>query len=85
VEILRRSPGNIAGVVLDLIMPGMGGAETYLALRQLEPAVRVLLTTGFASNEEAQRLLDLGVRGFVPKPYDLETLSEELQKVLSAR
>ena len=48
----------------------------------IDPAVRVLLTTGFASTEEAQRLLDLGVRGFVAKPYDLATLSEALAAVL---
>ncbi|GAC1300082.1 MAG: hypothetical protein NVSMB23_31010 [Myxococcales bacterium] len=83
VEILRRDPGRIAAVVLDLLMPGMDGRATYAALRRIAPAVRVLLTTGFANNEEVQRLLDAGVRGFLPKPYDLAALSEALARVQS--
>src|SRR5262249_53753999 len=82
-EIYRARGPEIAAVVLDMVMPRLSGRDTYLALRNLDPAVRVVLTTGFALNEEAQEILDLGVREFVPKPYDLESLSEALARVSS--
>jgi DNA-binding NarL/FixJ family response regulator len=72
-------------VVLDMVMPRLDGRGTYLALRQVNPAVRVLLTTGFALNDEAQRILDLGVRGFIAKPFTIETLSSALAKVIGGR
>jgi DNA-binding NarL/FixJ family response regulator len=64
-------------------MPGMGGRETYIALRGVKPDVRVLLTTGFALNDEAQAILDLGVRGFLAKPYDIDALGEALERIVA--
>ena len=77
--------GDVDGVVLDLVMPGLSGRETFLALRERDPSVRVLLTSGFARNEEAQELLDLGARAFLSKPFDVARLSEALADVLAAR
>jgi CheY-like chemotaxis protein len=66
----------------------MDGRSTYLALREIDPDVRVLLTTGYALNDEAQRILDLAVPphpsvAFVAKPYTLERLSEALARMES--
>ncbi len=46
------------------------------------PSVAVLLTTGFTDNEEVQRILDVGVREFIAKPYDIASLSRALAKVM---
>jgi two-component system cell cycle sensor histidine kinase/response regulator CckA len=81
VEIFRERHHEIRVVLLDMVMPRMGGRETYLALRECDPRVAVLLTTGFALNEEAQAILDLGVRGFIAKPYDVQALSEAIAQV----
>ena len=87
-SLFREHRRRIKAVVLDMIMPEMDGKSTYLALRELEPGVRVLLTTGYALNDEAQRILDLAVPphpavAFVPKPYTIEGLSEALANVAS--
>jgi len=82
VEIFRGRPGAIDAVVLDMVMPHMDARATYLALRALDPRVRVLLMTGYALNEEAQSILDLGVAGFLPKPCTPERLSAALARVL---
>jgi PAS domain S-box-containing protein len=82
VEIFRDRPGAIDAVVLDMVMPQMDARATYLALRALDPRVRVLLMTGYALNEEAQSILDLGVAGFLPKPCTPERLSAALARVL---
>ena len=61
---IARGDTKIDAVLLDMVMPRMDGKATYLALREVRPDVRVVLTTGFALNEEAQRIMDLGVREF---------------------
>ena len=69
-------------VLLDLVMPRMGGRETFHALKAIDPSVRVVLTTGYGHNEMVQCLLDEGVVGFAPKPYHLRPLSEVLARAL---
>ena len=79
-----RARPEIAVVLLDLVMPHMDGRAVFLALREINPDVRVVLTTGNALNEEAQRLVDLGARGFVPKPFELGELSTALADAIRA-
>lgn len=82
VEIFRARADEIDGVLLDMSMPRLDGKGTYCALREIDPEVRVLLTTGYALNEEAQSILDMGVRGFIEKPWNMQQLSAALAKVL---
>lgn len=83
VALFKERHTEIAGVLLDMSMPGLDGRGTYIALRRIQPEVRVLLTTGYALNEEAQAILDLGVRGFIEKPWNVEQLSSALADVLA--
>jgi signal transduction histidine kinase/CheY-like chemotaxis protein len=78
VELFRERGSEIRCVVLDMVMPGMSGRMTYLALREIAPDVRVLLVSGYAVNEEVQAILDLGVRGYLPKPHSVEQLAVAL-------
>jgi len=71
---------HIRVVLLDMVMRGMNGRSTYLALRDLDPDVRVVLMSGYALNEEVQAILDLGVRTFLPKPYSVELLATTLSE-----
>jgi DNA-binding NtrC family response regulator len=73
---------EIDAVVLDMIMPGMNGRATYRAMREVDPSVPVLLTTGYALNEEAQSIIDLGVRELLEKPYDADGLIAALGRIL---
>lgn len=82
VEIYRAHKDEIRGIVLDMVMPQMSGRATYLALREIEPEVAVLLMSGYAVNEEVQEILDLGVRAFLPKPHSVEQLAEALATML---
>jgi CheY-like chemotaxis protein len=81
-EIYRERGSEIRAVVLDVVMPGMSGRETFLALRELAPDVAVLLMSGYAANEETQALMHLGARGFIPKPYAVDTLARELERII---
>jgi signal transduction histidine kinase len=75
IEIYRARGSEIRGVVLDMVMPGMTGKQTYLALRELDAAVKVILMSGYTLNDEVQEILDLGVRTFISKPYAVEALA----------
>lgn len=85
IEIFSKRSNEISGVLLDMSMPRLDGRGTYLAMREIDPEVRVLLTTGYALNEEAQAIMDLGVRGFIEKPWNIQTLSVALAEVLARR
>ncbi len=69
-------------VLLDMIMPDMGGGEVFERLRQMNPGVRVLLSSGYAINGQAQQILEKGCRGFIQKPFSLAELSQKLQAAL---
>ncbi len=68
-------------VILDLIMPGLTGAEVFARLRAIRPEVAVLLSSGFSLNGEAMELLRQGCRGFIQKPFSLEQLRAKLREI----
>ncbi|MBN2584161.1 MAG: response regulator, partial [Planctomycetes bacterium] len=81
-QIYKESWPQIDLVILDMIMPGVGGRDCFRAMRLVNPNVRALLSTGYGLNGAAQRILDEGVAGFVEKPYDLIRLSQAVAAVL---
>jgi two-component system cell cycle sensor histidine kinase/response regulator CckA len=82
VRIYRERHDEIRGIVLDMIMPGMTGRATYLALRDVDPEVPVLLMSGHTHNEHVQEILDLGVRNFVSKPYSIGALAKAMAELI---
>ena len=77
----RENARTVDLVLLDMVMPGMDGQAAFLALRAVNPDLKALLTSGYGVDGEAQRILDSGVRGFVPKPYHLDELIAALRAV----
>jgi PAS domain S-box-containing protein len=69
-------------VILDMVMPALGGRETFLAMRQINPAVRAILSSGYSLNGQAQAILDDGVLDFVQKPFQLHELSSKVAAAL---
>ena len=67
-----------------MVMPKMGGRETFLRMRALNPNVRVLLSTGYSQNGKAQEIMDSGVKGFIQKPYKIDTLLLKVRSVLDS-
>ena len=78
VERFRQLGSDIDLVILDLVMPKQNGRETFHALREMDPSVRVLISSGFTAEGGAQELLDEGAAGFLQKPFDLEQLSDAI-------
>ncbi len=82
VEEYRKDPAAIAMVLLDMVMPRQGGRETYLQLKEVNPRVRVLFSTGYSQNEKVNEIISLGVQGFIQKPYQVKELLAKVRAVL---
>ncbi|MDY7041727.1 MAG: PAS domain S-box protein, partial [Chloroflexota bacterium] len=82
VELYRERGHEIDLVILDMIMPEMGGRETYERLREIDPGVRVLLSSGYSQNGQAQEIINAGVQGFLQKPFDLSRILNKVRKAL---
>lgn len=71
-------------VILDLSMPGMSGAETFEKLRQLNPNVVVLLSSGYTQAEATRGFIGQGLAGFIQKPYNATDLIEKVVHLVPA-
>ncbi len=83
VRYYRQHAGETDLILLDMIMPNMGGSECFAELQKIDPAVRVILLTGYGRDGAAQRVLDRGALGFVQKPYEVTRLSREVARALA--
>ncbi len=81
-EIYRDQQAQISLVLLDLIMPEMSGKACLEELLKINPDVKVVVVSGYCSDETPGGSANLGARGFVSKPYDLDGLMNTIQKVL---
>ena len=82
IELYKKNKAKIDIVVLDLIMPEMGGGETYDRLKEINPHVRVLLSSGYSIDGEATEILERGCNGFVQKPFSMQALSRRIREVM---
>ncbi|MCP4358221.1 MAG: response regulator, partial [Chloroflexi bacterium] len=76
----RERMGEISLVLLDLSMPHMSGVDVFRRLRQINPNVRVVLSSGYNQVEATRRLVGKGLAGFIPKPYSTQTLIREVRR-----
>ncbi len=82
IEFFKENWKIIDLVILDMVMPKLNGKETNSALKKINPAVLVLLSSGYSINGEAQKILDEGVNGFIQKPYRRVELAQAVNKIL---
>jgi PAS domain S-box-containing protein len=79
IDVLRRHPGEIALVVLDLSMPQMSGEEALLELRKLRPGVKVVVSSGYSEAETMTMFQGQRVSGFIQKPYTVKDLAKQVK------
>jgi CheY-like chemotaxis protein len=78
-EHYRQHWQNYDLVILDMIMPGLGGRDLFEGMRSVNPKILALLASGYSLNHETQSILDAGVRGFIQKPFDQAQLAEAIR------
>jgi PAS domain S-box-containing protein len=81
-ELYQQERARIDLVILDLIMPGMGGSKCLEELLKMDPDTRVLIASGYSPDGPTKGALDTGAKGFVSKPYDTSQLLQLVRKIL---
>jgi CheY-like chemotaxis protein len=84
IEIYEKNKDGIDIVILDMIMPGMGGGETFDLLKKINPGIKVLLSTGYSLDGRAAEILERGCSGFIQKPFSMKTLSQKIRVILNS-
>jgi len=81
-EIYRGNQQEIALVILDMIMPGIGGGKAYDLLKEINPHVKTILSSGYSFNGEAAQIMARGCDGFIQKPFGIKELSKKIREIL---
>ncbi|HSM90889.1 MAG TPA: response regulator [Desulfobacterales bacterium] len=72
-------------VLLDLMMPEMGGIEALQVMRKKQPEVQVIFVTGHPSVSKGVEAMKLGAMDFIPKPVDMNELTEKIHQAKAGR
>jgi len=84
VETYRIRQDEIDLVILDMVMPRVGGGEAFDRLRRINPHVKVILCSGYSINGQATDILNRGCDAFIQKPFNLQTLLKQIQAVMGS-
>jgi len=76
----ERSPLDL--VILDLMMPGMGGAKCLAEMLKIDPSLKVIIASGFADNASQQEILQAGAVDFIQKPFHIQDISKKIRNIL---
>ena len=71
-------------IILDVIMPNVSGRDAFLAMRQINPEIKALLSSGYGLNNDIEEILEQGAKGFLQKPFRMTTLSQKVSDVLNS-
>jgi len=82
IEVFEKNHENIDMIILDTIMPEMGGNQTYEKLKEIDPGIKVLLSSGYGIDDQAVQILANDCDGFIQKPFNLEDLSQSTRAIL---
>ena len=81
-DLFQNLHGELDLVILDMIMPGMSGEQTYERLKAIDPSVKVMLSSGYSMSGQAERIIRKGCRDFLQKPFNLGELSRKVRAAL---
>ena len=81
-EVYDREKDSIALIILDLIMPTMGGKDCLKKLLDMNPWARVLIASGYSADTSTKECIELGAKGFVAKPFRFKELLRQVRKAL---
>ena len=82
IDTYNKNKEKIDLVILDMIMPEMGGGETFDRLKEINPDIKVILSSGYALNGQANKIMERGIYAFIQKPFSVMSLSQRVREVL---
>ncbi len=82
-ELYKKNKEKIHLIILDMIMPEMGGGETYDRLKEIDPDIKVLLASGYSIDGRAEEIIERGCDGFIQKPFNMKELSGKIREIFA--
>jgi len=81
-EIYSENKKEINLVILDIIMPGMGGRKCLEELLKINPELRIIIASGYSMNGPSKEVLKAGAKGFISKPYNINQILKAVRETL---
>lgn len=82
IDIYNSKKDEIALVILDMVMPGLSGADVFQVLKAINPKVKVILASGYIMSRQIAAVMEQGCRAFMSKPYRMEELAEKIRTII---
>jgi len=82
INIYKKINDEIILVMLDMIMPGLSGNETFDRIKTINPSAKIILSSGYSLNDQAQQIMDKGCLCFIQKPFNITHISRKIREVL---
>jgi len=80
----RARQDDIDLVIADMVMPCLGGPELFARMKEIDPGVRVIVSSGYSHDQEGRRMLRHGCLGYLQKPYNMDSLNQLVRTVLDS-
>jgi DNA-binding NtrC family response regulator len=84
-SVYQQRGNEIAVVVLDVVMPGMDGREVFARIRDINASAKVIVSSGYSNDQEAEEMIKRGAAAFVQKPYRMAELVKAVGEVIEKR
>lgn len=81
-EVFRQHHKSLSLVVLDMVMPNMNGKDCFFELKKIDPAVKILVSSGFSGDEDVEAMREAGARWFIRKPFTAAELSKAVAEAI---
>jgi CheY-like chemotaxis protein len=82
-DLYKKNQNDIDFVVLDMILPDKEAADTVDELQAINPAIKVLLSSGYGADQQVSELLNRGCDGFIQKPFNMQGLSGKIEEIIN--
>ena len=81
-QLYRKEQKRIDLVILDLVIPGMGGKKCYEEILKINPQAKILIVSGYSVNGPGKEAMEAGAKGFVGKPFDVSHMLTTVRHIL---
>ena len=82
-QIFEENKSKIDLIISDLEMPRMNGNQLMHKLREIDPQIKVMLSSGALTDADEKKVMNQGFNGFIMKPYNLYTLCEKMAEIMN--
>jgi PAS domain S-box-containing protein len=85
IEMVSNNGDHISLVILDLVMPGLDGGTTFDIIREMQPEMPIILSSGYSIKGQATDIMSRGCDGFIQKPFNIPELSQQVRRALDEK